>query len=253
MRTAPFLPPHPWFGPLATGVFAVLLSAAAGAAEALVPEPLAPRSGPRGTTLFATLAPADTGIVTDNRYDDPKMWRNLYDAFVYGSSGCGVAIGDYDGDGRPDVFVVSKTGRCRLFRNLGNWKFEDVSDRAGLPGGDAGGWMKGLIGAPALTDPIDLWKQGATFVDVNNDGRLDLYVCRAGAPNWLFINQGDGTFKEEAAARGLALSDGSVVGAFGDYDRDGWLDVYVPTNLADSGRHPAGQPDRLFHLSLIHI
>ncbi len=247
MRLAPFLSLRPWFGPLAGGFLGVFLSTAAAATDLLTSSPLAPRSAPRGATLFATLAPADTGIVTDNRYDDPKMWRNLYDAFVYGSSGCGVAIGDYDGDGRPDVFVVSKTGRCRLFRNLGNWKFEDVSDRAGLPGGEAGGWMKGMFGAPALTDPIDQWKQGATFVDVNNDGRLDLYVCRAGAPNWLFINQGDGTFKEEAAARGLALSDGSVVGAFGDYDRDGWLDVYVPTNLVDSGKHPAGQPDRLFH------
>ena len=226
---------------------AVSLTAPANAADPLTSAPLAPRSGPRGTTMFATLVPADTGIVTNNNYDDPKMWGPLYDGFVYGSSGSGLAIGDYDSDGRPDVFVVSKTGRCRLFRNLGNWKFEDVSDRAGLPGGTAGGWMKGLLGAAELTDPIDKWKQGATFVDVNNDGRLDLYVCRAGAPNWLFVNQGDGTFKEEAAARGLALVDGSVVGAFGDYDRDGWLDVYVATNLLDSNKHPAGQPDHLFH------
>ena len=103
-----------------------------------------------------------------------------------GSIGTGVAIGDYDGDGRPDIFVVSKTGSCRLYRNLGGWKFEDVTERAGV--GDAG-------------EAAKVWKTGATFADVNNDGLLDLYVCRYGAPNLLYINQGDGTFKEEAAAR----------------------------------------------------
>ncbi|MDQ5981151.1 MAG: RNA-binding protein, partial [Verrucomicrobiota bacterium] len=83
--------------------------------------------------------------------------------------------------------------------------------------------------------------------DVNNDGRPDLYVCRFNAPNLLFINRGDGTFTEEAAARGLALSDASGMAAFHDYDRDGWLDVYVQTNLLDGERRPNGQRDRLYH------
>ena len=82
---------------------------------------------------------------------------------------------------------------------------------------------------------------GVAFADVNNDGRLDLYVCRFAAPNLLYINQGDGTFREEAAARGLALDDDSNQAAFCDYDRDSWLDVYVQTNLLDAGR----SPDRL--------
>ncbi len=231
-------------------LLAVALATAA-AATPLARTGLATRSGPRGATLFTQLSPEATGVVTDNKYDDPQMWGSRYDPFVYGSTGCGVAIGDYDGDDRPDLFVVSKTGRCRLFRNLGHWKFEDVTDRAGLPGGDAAGWtgkMKGLLGGDApIADPIENWKQGATFTDVNNDGRLDLYVCRFGAPNWLFINQGDGTFKEEAAARGLGFTDDSVIGAFCDYDRDGWLDLYVVTNLLDTAKRPAGQPDRLFH------
>ena len=199
------------------------------------------------------MSAAQTGIVTDNRYDDPKMWGEHYQELAYGEMGTGVAIGDYDGDGRPDVFVVSKTGRCRLFRNLGNWKFEDVTDKAGLGGAADGGvasrlksWI-GLGASDASADSVGAWKQGAAFVDVNNDGRLDLYVCRFDAPNWLFINQGDGTFREEAAARGLAVVDGSGMGAFCDYDRDGWLDAYIHTNILDATRHPNGQRDYLFH------
>ncbi|MBK8479117.1 MAG: VCBS repeat-containing protein [Opitutaceae bacterium] len=241
--------PRPLVRALATGLLAAAAALPAASAP-LESSPLAPRSGPRGATLFAPLAPEATGLITDNRYDDPRMWGNRYQEIVYGASGCGVAIADYDGDGRPDVFTVAKTGRCRLFRNLGNWKFEDVTDRAGLPGG-AAGWadkVKGLLGSgDPLADSPENWKQGTTFADVNNDGRLDLYVCRFGAPNWLFINQGDGTFKEEAAARGLALVDGSCVGAFCDYDRDGWLDVYVQTNLLTNVKRPQGQPDHLLH------
>jgi len=192
--------------------------------------PLAARSSAGGTTLFTELPAAQTGIVTENRYADPRMWGDRFEEFKFGALGTGVAIGDYDGDGRPDIYVVSKTEESRLFRNLGNWKFEDVTEKAGLAG-------KG----PAA------WRQGAAWADVNNDGRLDLYVCRFAAPNLLYINQGDGTFKEEAAARGLALVDASGQAAFCDYDRDGWLDVYVQTNLLDAAKGPGGERDRLYH------
>ncbi len=193
---------------------------------------LAPRAARGGAKLFTVLAPADTGVATENPYDDPRMWGSRYNANETGETGTGVAIGDYDGDGRPDIFVVSKTGSCRLFRNLGNWRFEDVTARAGV--GDVG-------------EAAREWKQGATFVDIDNDGRLDLYVCRFDAPNLLYINQGDGTFKEEAAARGLAVKDASVMAAFCDYDRDGRLDVFIQTNLLDADAHPNGQRDYLFH------
>src|SRR5690606_33855019 len=96
-----------------------------------------------------------------------------------GAIGTGVAVGDYDRDGRPDVFIVSKVESGRLFRNLGNFRFEDVTVPAGV-GDDSGEW-----------------KQGAAFVDVDNDGWLDLYVCRFDAPNQLFMNQRDGTFRDE--------------------------------------------------------
>ncbi len=202
--------------------------------------------------MFTVMPPEQTGIVTANRYDDPKMWGEHYQELAYGAMGTGVAIGDYDNDGRPDLFVVSKTGTCRLFRNLGGWKFEDVTEKAGLGAPPPGVLEKGLewlrrsvgegTGAAA-----EAWRQGAVFADVNNDGWLDLYVCRFGAPNLLYINQHDGTFKEEAAARGLAVVDASGVGAFCDYDRDGWLDVYVTTNMLDATRHPNGQRGYLFH------
>ncbi|HEY8993901.1 MAG TPA: FG-GAP-like repeat-containing protein [Lacunisphaera sp.] len=209
-----------------------LPEAAAGLAEA----PLAARSRPAGRTMFTALAAEQTGIRCQNHYGDPQMWAGRYTELVNGSLGTGVAVADYDQDGRPDIFVVSKTGPSRLFRNLGGWKFADVTLTAGLAG-------------PAeltKTDRAD-WTQGAAWADVNNDGWLDLYVCRFNAPNLLFVNQGNGTFREEAQARGLALVDACGMGAFFDYDRDGWLDVYVQTSLLDTVKAPNGQRDYLLH------
>ncbi len=215
-----------------SGLFLGAAGAALGA-DGLAEAPLATRARAPGATMFSLLPAAQTGIVTENRFADPKMWTDLYQELVYGGMGTGLAIGDYDNDGRPDLFVASKTEGCRLFRNLGDWKFEDVSERAGL--------------RHTARDGAEPWQQGATFVDVNNDGLLDIYVCRFNAPNLLFMNQGDGTFKEEAAARGLAVVDASGMGAFCDYDRDGWLDVYISTNMLDAARHPDGQRGYLFH------
>ncbi|HTL68771.1 MAG TPA: FG-GAP-like repeat-containing protein [Lacunisphaera sp.] len=213
-----------------------LLAGAAGLAAGpdgdITSQPLAPRSTPRGPTMFTSLTPDETGVRTTNDYRDPRMWGDRYHEFELGAIGTGVAIGDYDGDGRPDIFVVSKTESCRLFRNLGGFKFEDVTEKAGV--GDHG-------------DAAMIWKQGAAFADVNNDGKLDIYVCRFDAPNLLYINQGDGTFREMAHAYGLDVKDGSSTAAFCDYDRDGWLDLYLLTNLLDNTAHPGGQPDRLFH------
>ena len=220
------------FATIAGVLFTTLTVSAANAAVGLTESPLAPHSHPRGKTMFVQLPPEVTGVRTENRYDDPKMRAELYQEFETSSIGTGVAIGDYDGDGRPDIFVVSKTESCRLFRNLGNFKFEDVTDKAGV--GDKGAAAR-------------IWKQGVTFADVDNDGRLDIYVCRTNAPNLLYINQGDGTFKEQAAAHGLDIKDSSVMAGFCDYDRDGWLDVYIATNILNIATRPNGQRGYLLH------
>jgi len=198
----------------------------------LVGHKLNPRSGPAGKTMFTLLPPEATGVRTENQYADPQMKGALFQQYNGGSIGTGVAIGDFDNDGRPDVFVVSKTESCRLFRNLGDFKFEDVTDKAGV--GDKG-------------DAAKIWKFGATFADVNNDGLLDIYVCRYNAPNLLYINQGDGTFKEMAHAYGLDVVDSSVMAAFSDYDRDGLLDVYVATNMLANESGSGGRRGYMFH------
>lgn len=202
---------------------------AANPAEGIAAKTLAPLSGPPAGTMFTMLPPERTGVQAMNRYDDPKMWGEKFREFVYGSIGTGVAIGDFDGDGRPDIFVVCKTGPNHLFRNLGDFHFADVTAQAGVGG------------------PTSAWKTGAAFADINNDGWLDLYICRFDAPNLLYLNQGDGTFKEAAQAHGLDVKDACGYSAFCDYDRDGWLDVYIGTNLLDALGHSDGQRDYLFH------
>ena len=201
----------------------------AGAPGNIVERPFGPRPARTGKTLFATLPPDATGIVTANPYDDPRMWGSRYLEFTTGAIGTGVAIGDYDNDGRPDLFVINKVGHNKLFRNLGGWKFEDVTEKAGVAG------------------PADAWSQGVTFVDINNDGLLDIYICRFAAPNLLYVNQGDGTFREMAQSYGLDVVDACNVAAFCDYDRDGLLDVFIQTNLLDSSKSPNGQKNYLFH------
>ncbi len=196
--------------------------------EEVVSKPLAEPSKAEGKTLFTELSPERTGVQTTNRYDDPRMWGSLFSEHTVGAIGTGVAIGDFDGDSRPDIYVVSKVESGRLFRNLGDWRFEDVTESAGL------------------LDDSGVWKQGAAFADVDNDGDLDLYLCRFDAPNQLFINQGNGTFKEEAKARGLDAVSASGGAAFADYDRDGWLDMYLQTNIRSALESIDGEPDRLY-------
>jgi hypothetical protein len=132
------------------------------------------------------------------------------------SAGNGVALFDYDGDGRLDIYLVTAAEltatreriphRNALYRNLGGWRFEDVSARAGV---DAAAWGS-----------------GACTGDYDGDGRLDLYVTNWG-PNFLFRNRGDGSFEEAAARAGIAAGGWSTGCAFIDADADGDLDLYV--------------------------
>ncbi|NNE44501.1 MAG: CRTAC1 family protein, partial [Gemmatimonadetes bacterium] len=125
-----------------------------------------------------------------------------------GIAGGGVAVEDYDGDGLPDIYLVNG-GRDRLFRNLGGFRFEDVTDRAGLDDDDEG--------------------RGAYFVDYDNDGDQDLFVTQVYAPNRLLRNTGDGKFEDVTRAAGFPIRTDllSHSATWLDYDNDGHLDVYI--------------------------
>jgi len=161
-----------------------------------------------GETLFTRIDSDASGIRFQIDVDKNHPRRRLYEiAFA----GAGVTIGDYDGDGKPDVFMTHHTGEDRLYRQTGDLVFTDVTEEAGV-----GGSLE--------------WSAGSAFIDINNDGLLDLYVCRYDAPNALYINAGDGTFKDRAAEYGLNFAGASVMAAFSDYDRDGDLDMYLLTS-----------------------
>jgi len=188
-----------------TSLLLLLCSAGATAQQtALQARPLPERSATSGTR-FRKLNPARTGLQFQN-----LLYRENTIAYVY--SGAGVAVGDYDGDGRPDIYLVSQDGPNKLFRQTGPWQFTDVTAAAGgLDGGEA-------------------WGTAATFVDLNGDGHLDLYVCNLESPNLLYLNRGDGTFREAAAEFGLDFVGACMGAAFADYDNDGDLDLYLLNN-----------------------
>jgi hypothetical protein len=120
----------------------------------------------------------------------------------------GLALGDYDNDGREDLYVSALNGGPnRLFRNMGNFIFQDVSAQAGVN--------------YAGTSKVSSWG------DIDNDGDPDLYVGNRDENDVLYINQGDGTFTEETAARGIYNPAPTSAVLFSDINRDGWLDVYL--------------------------
>ncbi|MDG2012018.1 MAG: VCBS repeat-containing protein, partial [Pirellulaceae bacterium] len=154
---------------------------------------------------FQQLSGAETGLQFANQLDAPNMRKYLL-------NGAGLATGDFDNDGLVDVYAISQDGPNRLYRQTSPWQFADVTTLAGdLTGGDLRG-------------------TGAAFVDVNNDGWLDLYACNIDGPNQLFINQGNGQFKEEADARGVQFEGATTMCSFADFDRDGDLDLYLVNN-----------------------
>jgi hypothetical protein len=166
-------------------------------------------------TLFTQLSNADIGISFINQLNDQDRtnvftFRNYY-------NGGGVAIGDVNNDGLNDVYLTSNMGGNQLYINKGNWKFENVTDKAGVKG-------------------TKYWSTGVTMVDINGDGWLDIYVCHSGNArgkekgNELFINQHDDTFKEEAEKYGLVDNGLSTQSIFFDYDNDGDLDCFILNN-----------------------
>jgi hypothetical protein len=131
---------------------------------------------------------------------------NLYD------HGCGVVVGDYDGDGHEDIYFLNQLGPNALYRNKGDGTFEDVTGVAGV----------------ALGDRICV---AGTFGDYDNDGHADLYVTSTRGGNVLFRNLGNGKFKDVTKEAGLTCVAHSQTAAFFDYNNDGFLDLFV-TNTA---------------------
>ncbi len=175
---------------------------------------LAKPAPPTGHTLFTSVPINNSGVELPPVMPDPSDPLGfLYGSgFEYG----GLAMGDVNADGRPDLFIAGSPGRSRLFLQNADFKFEDVTDAAGVNPGKA-------------------WGRGSSFADIDNDGDLDLYLAIHDAPNQLFINEGVSDsglpkFRESAASYGLNLSDASLMPSFCDYDRDGDLDLYLLTN-----------------------
>ncbi|WP_295670541.1 CRTAC1 family protein, partial [uncultured Mucilaginibacter sp.] len=165
------------------------------------------------TPVFQLLDSTQTKINFSNTLSDTDTPGILN--YLYFYNGGGVAIGDINNDGLPDIFFTSnKKGGNKLYLNKGNYQFEDITDKAGVAG-------------------IADWCTGVTMADVNNDGYLDIYVCAVSGKlgfkghNMLYINNHDGTFTESSAAYGLDFSGFSTQAAFFDYNHDGQLDCFL--------------------------
>ncbi len=162
-------------------------------------------------TLFSHIDPSESGLNFVNKVDEKDSINVLN--FLNYYNGTGVAVGDIDNDGLLDIFLTANSTGCKLFRNKGNFKFEDITEKAGIktPG----------------------WSTGAVMGDINNDGFMDIYVCRSGVwsnsitNNLLFINNKNGTFTESAAEYGVDDKNLSNAASLFDMDNDGDLDLYV--------------------------
>ncbi|MBV6472568.1 MAG: hypothetical protein JPMHGGIA_00825 [Saprospiraceae bacterium] len=171
-----------------------------------------PKAGFSGK-LFTLVPPQESGVKFSNDITETPS-EHIY-TFNYIYNGAGVAIADLDNDGLQDIYFVGNQVSDRLYKNLGNFTFEDVSDKAGISG-------------------LDGWRSSVSTADINGDGLLDLYICRGGFlnipeknSNLLLINKGNMHFADEAAAYGVDDPGYSIASTFFDYDYDGDLDLFV--------------------------
>ena len=171
------------------------------------------------TTLFNLVENNKTNIHFKNTVKENLYFNFLNYAYIY--NGGGVAVGDINNDGLEDVYFTSNQESNRLYLNQGNLEFKDITVKA------------------KVSDNIG-WTTGVTMIDINNDGWLDIYVCKSGSlkshqnrKNKLFINQKDNTFKENAAAYGLDHFGFSTQAYFFDFDNDEDLDMYLVNHRKD--------------------
>jgi len=152
-----------------------------------------------------------TNTITESEDFNVFKYRNFY-------NGGGVATGDLNNDGLPEVFLTANQSSNKLYLNKGNFEFEDITEKAGIVYNGE-------------------WSTGVVFVDINADGWLDIYVCNAGnmlqkekRKNKLYINNQNNTFTDKAAEYGLADDGYSTQASFFDYDLDGDLDCFLVNN-----------------------
>ncbi len=167
---------------------------------------------------FELISPARSGISFVPTLQESFQYNFMLDPYEY--NGGGVAVLDIDNDGLQDLFFTYRFNGCRLYRNKGNFQFEDISESSGVA------QASGL-------------KTGVAVVDINADGWQDIYVCRTWLTevperrNLLFVNNKNGTFSEQAAAYGIDDPSPSQCANFFDYDLDGDLDLYVVNHPVD--------------------
>jgi hypothetical protein len=179
--------------------------------------------------VFKLLSPNETGVSFANTITTSDSLNIQTDVYVY--NGAGVGIGDIDNDGLPDIFLAGNMVSSRLYLNKGAMRFDDITERAGVT--------------------TRRWATGATMVDINNDGYLDIYVSVSG-PEWskgveranlLFVNNRNRTFTEAAAQYGIADTSFTTHAVFLDYDKDGCLDLFLLNNSPkDFSRGVTGDP-----------
>ncbi|RMH12743.1 MAG: VCBS repeat-containing protein, partial [Gammaproteobacteria bacterium] len=180
--------------------------------------------------MFTAIPAEQSGVGFNNEVDPAKVKSPIEYINVY--NGAGVAIGDINNDGLQDIYFTGNVVENKLYLNKGNFQFEDITQKAG-------------VAVP------DSWCTGVTMTDVNEDGLLDIYVCRAYhddpflRSNLLFINNGDLTFSEKAAEFGIADPGYAISATFLDYNKDGHPDLYV-------GNHPLGRTNKTYleHIKL---
>ncbi len=163
--------------------------------------------------LFVLKNAQETNVFFTNTVVETYEENYLNYEFLY--NGSGVGVGDINNDGLADIYFAGNSSDDKLFLNMGNMKFKDISVSSGIA-------------------ELQGWSTGVNMVDVNADGYLDIYVCRSGPSkeiekrtNRLYINNKDNTFTEAAADYGIAAISYSIQTAFFDYDLDGDLDMYL--------------------------
>ncbi len=176
---------------------------------------------------FSLISSNHTGIIFSNTLTETETENHLINEnFV---TGAGVAIGDINNDGLPDIYFSGNQVKDKLYLNKGNLTFEDISLKSGI-------------------NNINSWSTGVTFADVNADGYQDIYVCKnvnnkkgASSSNLLFINNGDLSFTESAKVYRINDSGHSIQANFFDFNKDGWVDLYLVNQPPGYGNRSSGQ------------